>query len=134
MRVKRHTGQSADTEIDMTPMLDIVFIMLIFFIVTTSFIKEAGVDVRRPDASTAQRQEASSIYVAVTADGQIWIDRQEVDLRALRSQVERLRLENPEAAAVVQADTDARHGLVVKVMDELRLGGVETISVAATVQ
>ncbi len=132
MRVRRHTGQVSDTEIDMTPMLDIVFIMLIFFIVTTSFIKEAGVDVKRPDASTAQRQEASSIYVAVTADGEIWIDRQAVDLRALRSQVERLRLENPEAAAVVQADTDARHGLVVKVMDQLRLGGVKTISVAAT--
>ncbi|ORE88693.1 biopolymer transport protein ExbD/TolR [Oceanococcus atlanticus] len=132
MRVKRHTGQVNDTEIDMTPMLDIVFIMLIFFIVTTSFIKEAGVDVKRPDASTAQRQEASSIYVAITPDGEIWIDRQMVDLRALRTQVERLRLENPEAAAVVQADTDARHGLVVKVMDQLRLGGVETISVAAT--
>lgn len=132
MRVKRHTGQVNESEIDMTPMLDIVFIMLIFFIVTTSFIKEAGVDVKRPDASTAQRQEASSIYVAVTQDGEVWIDRQMVDLRALRSQVERLRLENPEAAAVVQADTDARHGLVVKVMDQLRLGGVETISVAAT--
>ena len=132
MRVKRHTGQVNDTEIDMTPMLDIVFIMLIFFIVTTSFIKEAGVDVTRPDATTAQRQEASSIYVAVTADGEVWIDRQMVDLRSLRSQVERLRLENPEAAAVVQADTDARHGLVVKVMDQLRLGGVQTISVAAT--
>ncbi|MGJ8669643.1 MAG: ExbD/TolR family protein [Oceanococcus sp.] len=132
MRVKRHTGQVNDTEIDMTPMLDIVFIMLIFFIVTTSFIKEAGVDVKRPDATTAQRQEASSIYVAVTKDGEIWIDRQMVDLRTLRSQVERLRLENPEAAAVLQADTDARHGLVVKVMDQLRLGGVETISVAAT--
>lgn len=132
MRVKRHTGQVNESEIDMTPMLDIVFIMLIFFIVTTSFIKEAGVDVKRPDASTAQRQEASSIYVAVTKDGEVWIDRQMVDLRALRSQVERLRLENPEAAAVVQADTDARHGLVVKVMDQLRLGGVETISVAAT--
>lgn len=132
MRVKRHTGLVNDTEIDMTPMLDIVFIMLIFFIVTTSFIKEAGVDVKRPDASTAQRQEASSIYVAITPEGEIWIDRQMVDLRALRTQVERLRLENPEAAAVIQADTDARHGLVVKVMDQLRLGGVETISVAAT--
>ena len=132
MRVKRHTGQANETEIDMTPMLDIVFIMLIFFIVTTSFIKEAGVEVKRPDASTAQRQEASSIYVAVTDDGEIWIDRQMVDLRALRSQVERLRIDNPEAAAVLQADTDARHGLVVKVMDQLRLGGVETISVAAT--
>ena len=128
---RRRTKQE-DPEINITPMLDIVFIMLIFFIVTTSFIKEAGVDVKRPDASTAQRQEASSIYVAITADGEVWIDRQQVDLRALRSRVERMRLENPEAAAVVQADTDARHGLVVKVMDQLRLGGVETISVAAT--
>ena len=132
MRVRRHTGQAEETEIDMTPMLDIVFIMLIFFIVTTSFIKEAGVDVKRPDASTAQRQEASSIYVAITPEGEIWIDRRAVDLRALRTEVERLRLDNPEAAAVVQADTDARHGLVVKVMDQLRLAGVDTISVAAT--
>ncbi len=132
MRIRRHTGDSVDSEIDMTPMLDIVFIMLIFFIVTTSFIKEAGVTVKRPEAQTTQRQEASSIYVAVTAEGEVWIDRQAVDLRSLRGHVERLRVENPEAAAIIQADTDARHGLVVKVMDQIRLAGVDSISVAAS--
>ncbi len=132
MRARRHTGQAVDTEIDMTPMLDIVFIMLIFFIVTTSFVKEAGVTVKRPEAQTTQRQEASNIFVAITADGEVWIDRKAVDLRALRANVERMRVENPEAAAVIQADQEARHGLVVKVMDQIRLAGVDNISVAAT--
>lgn len=131
--MSRKTRKQADEAgIDLTPMLDIVFIMLIFFIVTTSFVREAGVEVKRPQAASAQKQAATSIYVAVTADGEIWVDRKAVTLPALRAAVARIRLENPEATGVVQADKDARHGLVVDVMDELRLAGVREIAVAAT--
>ncbi|MGB1557348.1 MAG: ExbD/TolR family protein [Oceanococcaceae bacterium] len=132
MAARRHDRREADQGLDLTPMLDIVFIMLIFFIVTTSFVREAGVEVNRPQAASAQKQAATSIYVAVTADGEIWVDRRAVNLQGLRAAVARIRLENPEATGIIQADSEARHGLVVQVMDALRLAGVREIAVAAT--
>ncbi|MEK9766457.1 MAG: biopolymer transporter ExbD [Thalassolituus sp.] len=116
----------------MTPMLDIVFIMLIFFIVTTSFVKESGVTVNRPTASTAESKEGSSILVAIRANGEIWIDKRAIDMRAVRANVERLKVESPEGAVVIQADEYAPTGLLVKVMDQIRLAGIDNISVAAT--
>ena len=116
--------------VDMTSMLDVVFIMLIFFIVTTSFIKEAGIDVNRPGASTAERQERASIMVAVSAEGEVWIDRRQVDVRAVRANIQRLRAENPEGSVVIQADTETRTGLLIEVMDQVRLAGVMDVSVA----
>ena len=115
---------------DMTSMLDVVFIMLIFFIVTTSFIKEAGIEVNRPGASTAERQERASIMVAVSAEGEVWIDRRQVDVRAVRANIQRLRAENPEGSVVIQADTETRTGLLIEVMDQVRLAGVMDVSVA----
>lgn len=132
MSARRHDRRDGDQGLDLTPMLDIVFIMLIFFIVTTSFVREAGVDVNRPQAASAQKQAATSIYVAVTANGEVWVDRQKVSLNGLRAAVSRIRLQNPEATGVIQADKDVRHGIVVAVMDELRLAGVRQIAVAAT--
>lgn len=131
MASRRHDRREAEQGVDLTPMLDIVFILLIFFIVTTSFVREAGVEVNRPQAASAQKQAATSIYVAVTPEGEIWVDRRQVRLAGLRAAVARIRLENPEATGVIQADADARHGLVVSVMDELRLAGVREIAVAA---
>nr|MBV6628470.1 biopolymer transporter ExbD [Oceanococcus sp. HetDA_MAG_MS8] len=131
MASRRHDRREAEQGVDLTPMLDIVFILLIFFIVTTSFVREAGVEVNRPQAASAQKQAATSIYVAVTPEGEIWVDRRQVRLAGLRAAVARIRLENPEATGVIQADADARHGLVVAVMDELRLAGVREIAVAA---
>lgn len=131
MAARRHDRREAEQGVDLTPMLDIVFILLIFFIVTTSFVREAGVKVNRPQAASAQKQAATSIYVAVTPEGEIWVDRRAVRLSGLRAAVARIRLENPEATGVIQADADARHGLVVAVMDELRLAGVREIAVAA---
>jgi biopolymer transport protein ExbD len=131
MAARRHDRREAEQGVDLTPMLDIVFILLIFFIVTTSFVREAGVEVNRPQAASAQKQAATSIYVAVTPEGEIWVDRRPVRLAGLRAAVARIRLENPEATGVIQADADARHGLVVAVMDELRLAGVREIAVAA---
>lgn len=133
MRMRRHTAMSdEEAGIDLTPMLDIVFIMLIFFIVTSSFIKESGVEVQRPQADTASAQDKGNILVAVTAEGQVWIDKQVVDVRSVRAHIERLRVDQPEGAVVVQADQDARTGLVVQVMDQARQAGVHDVALAAT--
>lgn len=132
MRRRRYRAAEEDTGINMTPMLDIVFIMLVFFVVTASFVKESGVDVRRPSASTAVRKEQGSILIGISADDEIWIDKHRVDVRAVRANVERLRAENPEGAVVIQADKDARAGLLVRVIDQARLAGVADVSIAAT--
>ncbi|TNC86438.1 MAG: biopolymer transporter ExbD [Thalassolituus sp.] len=130
---RRHTNtESQEGDIDITPMLDIVFIMLIFFIVTTSFVKESGVTVSRPTASTAESKQGSNILIAIRANGEIWIDKRSVDLRAVRANTERLKAESPEGAVVIQADEFAPTGTLVKVMDQVRLAGVTDISVAAT--
>ena len=120
-----------DDEINMTPMLDIVFIMLIFFIVTSSFVKEAGIDVNRPGAVTAERKEKASIMIALSETGEVWIDKRNVDVRAVRANIERLRAENPQGGVVIMADRLSRNGLLVQVMDAARQAGVENVSIAA---
>ena len=122
-----------DNEVNLTPMLDVVFIMLIFFIVTASFVKEAGIDVNRPSAATAERKEKGNILVAISADNQIWIDRRQVDPRALRANIERMHAENPNAAVVIQADEESKNKLLVQVMDAARMVGVKNVSIAAEV-
>lgn len=135
MRMRRHSYQNEEAAgIDLTPMLDVVFIMLIFFIVTSSFIKESGIEVNRPQADSAARQEQGNILIAVTADGQVWLDKQVVDIRSVRAYVERMRQEQPEGVVVVQADQDARTGLVVRVMDQARLAGVQDVVLAASTE
>ncbi|MAY26787.1 MAG: biopolymer transporter ExbD [Polycyclovorans sp.] len=129
---KHRLRTEEDAAIDLTPMLDVVFIMLIFFIVTTSFVKETGVDVNRPSADTATRQEQGSILIALRANGEVWMDRRQVDLRAIRANIERLRVESPEASVVIVADTGAATGQLVQVMDQVRLGGIAQISIAAS--
>jgi biopolymer transport protein ExbD len=114
-------------------MLDVVFIMLIFFIVTASFVKESGIDISRPSAATAVRKERGNILIAITAKNAIWIDRREVDPRALRANIERLRAENPQGAVIIQADRDSKNGLLVQVMDAARLAGVTNVSIAADI-
>ncbi len=133
MRAKRH-GTAEEPEIDLTPMLDVVFIMLIFFIVTASFIKEAGIEVSRPDAVTATVQERANIVVAVTENGEVWINRRQIDRRAIRANIERLHAENPQGAVVITADEKSDTGLVIEVMDQARQAGVYNISIAADVQ
>lgn len=129
---RRHTDTDTDgNDIDITPMLDIVFIMLIFFIVTTSFVKESGVTVSRPSAQTAEEKKGSNILVAIRANGEIWIDRRAVDVRAVRPNIERMKAENPEGAVIIQADEFSPTGLLVKVMDQVRLAGISNISISA---
>ena len=132
MRGRRHQAPIEDTGIDLAPMLDFVLNLLIFFIITNTFIQEAGIRVNRPTAATAQRQEQNNIVVAVSKDGQIWIDKQHVDIRTLRAIVQRLRVANPNANVIIQADQDARAGLMVEAMDQARLAGVKDVSIAAT--
>lgn len=129
---RRRSREEEDSAIDITPMIDIVFIMLIFFIVTASFLKESGIDVNRPGAVTAERKERASILVAIDEVGQVWIDKRPVDIRAVRANIERLRAENPEGGVVIQADTESKNGVLVKVMDAARLAGVEDVSLSAT--
>ena len=124
MRRARRREQE-ESEVNLTPMLDVVFIMLIFFIVTASFVKEAGIDVSRPPAATAERKERGNILVAITENDQIWIDRRQVDPRALRANIERLHAENPQGSVVIQADKKSKNGLLVQVMDAARLAGVK---------
>ena len=128
---RRRLQEQDDTEVNLTPMLDVVFIMLIFFIVTASFVKEAGIDVSRPDAATAERKERGNILVAISETGQIWIDKRHVDIRAVRANIERMAAENPQGAVVIQADENSKNGILVEVMDAARLAGVEQVSIAA---
>ena len=114
-------------------MLDVVFIMLIFFIVTASFVKEAGIEITRPPAATAERKERGNILIAITNNDQIWIDRRQVDPRALRANIERLHAENPQGSVIIQADEESKNGLLVQVMDAARLAGVNSVSLAAEV-
>ena len=129
--MRRHYGQEEnDDDINMTPMLDIVFIMLIFFIVTASFVKESGIDVQRPSAVTSESKEQASIVVAISESGEIWIDKRAVDVRSVRANIERLRAENPQGSVVIQADKNSTNGLLVQVMDAARQAGVENVSIA----
>lgn len=124
-------GEEEESEINLTPMLDVVFIMLIFFIVTASFIKEAGIDVNRPDAQTREVQENANILVAISEANEIWIDRRRIDPRAVRAVLERLHAENPEGAVVIQADKKAYTETVILVMDSARLAKIFNVSIAA---
>lgn len=121
-----------ESSVDITPMLDVVFIMLIFFIVTATFIKEAGIDVDKPEAATAVVQEKASILVAIDASDRVWINRRATDIRALRSIIERLHAENPKGTLVIQADRDSRNDTLVRVMDASRRAGVYSIALAAS--
>jgi biopolymer transport protein ExbD len=128
---RRRAKEDDEAEINLTPMLDVVFIMLIFFIVTASFVKESGIDVNRPDASTATVKERGNILVAITEGNQIWIDRRQVDVRSVRANIERMHAENPQGAVVIQADKNSKNGLLVQVMDAARQAGVFNVSIAA---
>jgi len=124
-------GQEEDNEINLTPMLDVVFIMLIFFIVTASFVKEAGLDVNRPDAPvTESKPEDANILVAINANDEIWIDRRLIDPRAVRANIERLHAENPNGSVVIQPNKGSTNKMLVTVMDASRLAGVYSISIA----
>ncbi|SKA67679.1 ExbD/TolR family protein [Desulfobaculum bizertense] len=126
-RRQRHRS----SEINMTPLIDMVFILLIFFIVTTSFVKESGVDVERPVANTAVRKENVSVMVGVDAEGIVWLDGRSMDIRSVRPWMEHFLAETPEGAVMVAADRHAESGVLIQVLDACREAGVKNVSVAA---
>ena len=123
--------EEEEATIDLTPMLDVVFIMLIFFIVTASFVKESGIEVNRPDAPTAVKQEKANILVAISANNEIYIDRRRVDPRSVRANIERLHAENPQGSVIIQADEESNTKTLIGVMDSARAAGVFNVSIAA---
>lgn len=131
MATRRHRRKRDEAEINITPMLDVVFIMLIFFIVTTSFVKETGVDVNRPSAETATKKDRGNILIAIRANGEVWMNRRSIDIRAVRANVERALAESPEGTIVIVADKESRTGLLVEVYDQAKLAGARSISIAA---
>jgi biopolymer transport protein ExbD len=131
VRLRRHYHSEESTGIDLAPMLDFVLNLLIFFIITTSFVREAGVSVSRPLAATAQHDESGNILIAIRPNGEIWMDRRQVDLREVRPVIERLHLERPEDTVIVLADKAAKSGVLAKVMDEVKLGGIKEVGIGA---
>ena len=128
----RRKRSADDTEVNLTPMLDVVFILLIFFIVTASFIKEYGIDVNRPDSSQKQEEsDKQNILIRITKNGDVWIQRRRIDIGAVRANVERLLAENPEATVVIRAADKSKNGTFVRVMDQAQLAGAINIAMAA---
>lgn len=131
--MKQHFQNLVDEEeitIDLTPMLDVVFIMLIFFIVTASFVKESGIDVNRPEAATAVKKDRANILIAISDKNEIWINKRRIDERAVQANIERLYAENPQGSVVIQADKKAVTETLIKVMDASRAAGVFDVSIA----
>lgn len=131
MRIRRHAPQQEETGIDLAPMLDFVMNLLIFFIITAAFVSESGIRVNRPTAQTATKEDKANVFVAVNAQGEVWVDRQHVDIRSLRANIQRLKSQHPRMTVVIQADKDARAGLMVEAMDQVRLAGVKDVAIAA---
>jgi biopolymer transport protein ExbD len=112
-------------------MLDFTVNLLIFFIITTSFIKEAGITVFKPTAVTGVNSDSGNLLIAIRENGDIWMDRRRIELREVRPQMERLHIERPDDTVVIIADRESDAGMVAQVMDEVRLAGITTISIAA---
>jgi biopolymer transport protein ExbD len=124
-------GAGGGVEINMAPLIDMVFLLLIFFAVSTSFVKEAGIDVQRASAATAEVRERGSILIGVSPDGDVFMEGKKIDVRSVRGLVERALAEDPQAGVVVVADKRSMTGAVVKVMDQCRLAGAKNVSLAA---
>ena len=130
MKSRRHNPEVEDHGIDLAPMLDFVLNLLIFFIITTSFIKEAGVTVSKPNAATVEHRESGNILIAVRANGDVWMERRQVDIRDVRAAIERLHVERPEDTVVIVADKESNAAVMAKLMDEVRAGGIKQVSLA----
>jgi biopolymer transport protein ExbD len=131
MRKISHAAADEESSIDLTPMIDVTFIMLIFFIVTATFVKEAGIDVNKPEAETATVKEKANILIAIDKNDRVWIDQRLVDIRSVRPNIERLHAENPQGSVVIQADRESKTETLIAVMDASRQAGVYNVAIAA---
>ncbi len=127
----RKHARTEDAEINITPMLDIVFIMLIFFIVTTSFTKETGAVIRKPLASQAVSLRNGTILIGIKSNDDIFMNKRQIELREVRSMVERAKAENPEGSVVIVADKDSRIGTITQIMDQVKMAGIQGIAISA---
>jgi biopolymer transport protein ExbD len=129
----RKTLRGGDDKVDinMGPLIDMVFLLLIFFVVTTSFVKEAGIDVQKSTAQTAEKKERGNVMIGVSADGEVYMEGKKVDVRSIRPLVERALAEDPEAGVVIVADKESDTGDVIQVMDQCRIAGAKDVSIAA---
>ena len=132
MRDSKSLGfEEESEEINLTPMLDVVFIMLIFFIVTATFIKEAGIQVERPDTFTADQMDDAAILIAISASDEVWIDRKERQPQEIRGIIERLHAENPKGSIVIQADEESTNEKLVLVLEAAKAAGVTNVAIAS---
>ena len=131
MQSVQHAPESDETGIDLAPMLDFVLNLLIFFIITTSFVKEAGITVVRAEASTSEHKESGNILIAIRPNGEIWMDKRAVDIREVRGNIERLHVERPDDTVVIIADRDSETGILTSVMDQVKLGGISEVAIGA---
>ena len=129
-QANRFSRSDEDTNLNLTPMLDVVFIMLIFFIVTATFIKQAGIDVLRPEAQTGEQKPTVSVLVAISGNGDIWIDKKKVDVAAVRAHIERIHAENPKGGLVIQADRDAKSEKLMAVLNAARGAGLTEVAIS----
>lgn len=119
-----------ETEIDITPMLDVVFIMLIFFIVTASFVKESGIDVSKPEAKMAQAKKQANILIAIDSKDGVWIAGEKIDINLIGVNVKKLRAENPKGTVVIQADQDSTHNMLMEVLKAAKSAGAENVAIS----
>ncbi|MEA1922897.1 MAG: biopolymer transporter ExbD [Pseudomonadota bacterium] len=127
-------GQNSNNntqEINISPLIDLVFLLLIFFLVTTSFVKETGIEVQRPVASTAELKEQGNLLIGVDDSGRVFMDRRQVDVRMVRGHIARALAENPKSGVIIVADQQSQAGVIIKVMDQCRLAGAKSVSLAA---
>ncbi len=131
MRNRHTNNDNVASNVNLTPLIDMVFILLIFFLVTASFTKESGIEVDRPSAKTATRQEQGTLIIGVNEIGEVWIEGKKVKLRSVRAHVERLTAQNPEGTVIIMADKKSNTGVTIDVLDQVRLAGVSNVSIAA---
>jgi biopolymer transport protein ExbD len=124
--------KSEGVELNMSPLIDMIFILLIFFLVTTTFVKESGVEVNRPIAASSEAKEETNLVIGVTQEGAVWIEGSQIDMRSVRSRMERFKHENPDGNVVITADKDSFFGDAIEVLDQVRLANIRNVVVAAT--
>ena len=127
--------KSDEVALNMSPLIDMIFILLIFFLVTTTFVKESGVDVNRPVASEKPtKAEESNIVINVTKDGMVYIDGMAIDVRSVRSRMERFKYENPDGNVIITSDKESRFGISIEVLDQVRLANIKNVVVASSAE
>ncbi len=131
LKTAARRGRRNTAELNIAPLIDMVFILLIFFLVTTSFVKETGIDISRPTASTAVSNAKATVLIAIDRENRVFLDRREIDVRAVRANMERILAETPEGAVVVVADKASNTGVAITVMDGCRMAGAKSVSLAA---